>query len=325
MEKHRKIIVGSRASKLAITQTELIISYLIEANKEKNLEREKDFEVFDITNSVGDKNQSTELYNIGGAGVFTKQLEVELLNNTCDFVVHSLKDLPTSLPEKLILASIPQERAPRSDAVLINHNKFPKEVITLSHLPEGSVVGTSSLRRICALKKRFPLLKYENIRGNLDTRIKKMNEGLYDAIILAEAGLRRLGYQHLISDILDMNEFLYAPGQGALAIECRADDHDLIALLKTIEGKETRASCECERTFLRVLEAGCTMPVAVCTTIQGLELKLVGEVFDRFTDESIRMEYTGSIDNPNEIGTELALKMKEKGAMKFIDKVKNNK
>ncbi|CAG8805129.1 2260_t:CDS:2, partial [Gigaspora rosea] len=234
-------------SQLALVQTNEVQKALQRAYP--NIE----FSILGIT-TTGDQILNKPLYQIGEKSLFTKELEVALENKTVDLVVHSLKDLPTTLPKGMTVGAMLKREDP-NDALIIKGDLAAK---SLEELPKGSIIGTSSVRRSSQLKHAFPDLIFQNIRGNLDTRLAKLDnpDGQYSAIILAVAGLVRLGLNHRISQILPSNIMLHAVGQGAIAVECRDDDKDTIELLSVLEDKDTRLRCTAERSLLRDLEGG---------------------------------------------------------------------
>ncbi|KAL5019761.1 hypothetical protein ScPMuIL_002653 [Solemya velum] len=261
--------VGSRKSQLAMIQTNSIIDAL------KSLCPDKNFEVVSMT-TTGDKILDSALSKIGEKSLFTRELEVALLNKEVDFVVHSLKDLPTLLPDGLIIGCVYKRDSP-FDAVVMHPKHAGK---TLDDLPDGSVIGTSSLRRAAQLARKYPTFKFENIRGNLNTRLKKLDDAdIYDAIILAVAGLDRMGWQNRISQVLGKDVCMYAVSQGAMAVECRADDKKTLELISKIHHQETALACIAERGFLRCLEGGCSVPVSVYTQLEGDQLTIDGGIF----------------------------------------------
>ncbi|EGR30579.1 porphobilinogen deaminase, putative [Ichthyophthirius multifiliis] len=251
--------------------------------KELNLKKEN-FQLVQVSNAEGDYNLKDPLYQIGGVGLFTKQVENELINNNADIAVHSLKDLPTIIDEKLYIGAVPHLKK-RSDIVIISEKNSEK---TLQTLPEGSIIGTSSLRRVNSLKYRFPHLKFENIRGNLNTRLNKLKTGQYNAIILAYAGVERLGWTDKITQVLDEKEYFYAPGQAALGIQCRKDDILSIKMLQYINNREAQIRVEAERQFLNSLEGGCKLPIAVYSELNGEKLLLKGQVWDNNATYTIK-------------------------------------
>ncbi|VEN48950.1 unnamed protein product [Callosobruchus maculatus] len=252
------IKVGSRKSQLALIQTNHVISLL------KQKHPNKQFEIVTMS-TLGDKILDIPLPKIGEKSLFTKELETALANGTIDFVVHSLKDLPTTLPDGMVIGAVLTREDPRDALVL----KKDLTAYTLSTLPPNSIIGTSSLRRTAQLLKKYPHLKVENIRGNLNTRLRKLDElDNYKAIILAASGLIRMGWEDRITEILEEKELMYAVGQGALAVECREDNLDIIKLLDPLYDLETALSVTAERSFLKTLGGGCSAPVAVFSSIK---------------------------------------------------------
>ncbi|CAH1183146.1 unnamed protein product [Phaedon cochleariae] len=258
MSGDHKIRVGSRKSELALIQTRHVISLL------KDCFPEKEFEIVTM-NTLGDTVLDIPLPKIGEKSLFTKELETALATGCVDFVVHSLKDLPTCLPSGMAIGAVLTRENPRDALVL---QKDLKDY-TLSTLPAGSVIGTSSLRRTAQLSKKYPHLKVQNIRGNLNTRLKKLDElGQYQAIILAAAGLIRIGWKNRISKILTEDELLYAVGQGALAVECRSNNEEILNLLEPLYDLQTAIRVTAERSFLKTLGGGCSAPVAVSSDLK---------------------------------------------------------
>lgn len=263
------IRVGSRKSQLALIQTNGVVDQL------KKYFPDVEFQIIAMT-TTGDKILDTALSKIGEKSLFTRELETSLLENQVDFVVHSLKDLPTELPCGLVVGAICKRDDPRDALVLRSDHEFHG----LSSLPAGSVIGTSSLRRAAQLKRKYANLQISDVRGNLNTRLKKLEEAKqYDALVLAVAGLERMGWQEKISHILEPEECMYAVSQGAVAVECRANDNHVLSILSVLTDFPTLVKCVAERAFLRRLEGGCSVPVAVNTEIKGNELTLRGGVF----------------------------------------------
>ncbi|KAG9104139.1 porphobilinogen deaminase [Ceratobasidium sp. 370] len=262
-----QLTIGSRGSQLARVQAELVQSTLA------GLYPNKTFDIHYLT-TEGDRNQSQSLYLLGGKAMWTKDLEVALFDRQIDMIVHSLKDVPTLLPEGGEIGAITQREDPRD--CLVVKDGLPYK--TLEELPDGAVLGTSSVRRVAQLKRKFPNLEFKDVRGNMfviigDTRLKKLDnpEGPYSAIILARAGLERLGLGSRITATLGAPTLLHAVGQGALGIEIRADDVEVRELLVQIEDWRTAWSCKAERACLRVLEGGCSVPVGVTTLLEEHE------------------------------------------------------
>lgn len=221
----------------------------------------------------GDRIQNVPLPEIGGKGVFTEEVERALRSGDIDLAVHSLKDLPVADPAGLVLCAIPK-RGPTGD-VLVSRSGSK-----LNNLPQGSTIGTSSIRRKAQLLKHRPDLKFKDIRGNMNTRLKKAMDpsGPYDAIVLAEAGMRRLGWDDKITEVLDPKLMMPAPGQGALAVQCSAERKDVIELLSFMDDSDTRAATDAERAFLSGLGGGCSLPISAAAKIDGNTIHLTGRV-----------------------------------------------
>ncbi|MGJ5627765.1 hydroxymethylbilane synthase [Nostoc sp. CALU 1950] len=313
----RTIRIGSRKSQLALVQT-----YWVQEQLQKSYP-DITFEVHTMS-TQGDKILDVALAKIGDKGLFTKELELGMLNQEIDFAVHSLKDLPTNLPEGLMLAAITERENP-ADALVVHEKHKDKQIDTL---PEGAVIGTSSLRRLAQLRHHFPHFTFKDVRGNLITRLAKLDAGEYDALILAAAGLERLGMSdgcaglHLrIHQVIPKEISLHAVGQGALGIECRADDSELLSLLKAIEHPETRDRCLAERSFLRSLEGGCQVPIGVNTEISGDNLTLTGIVASVDGQKLVKDTVTGIANNAEALGTELAELLRQQGAQEILEEI----
>ncbi|XP_028274787.1 porphobilinogen deaminase-like isoform X2 [Parambassis ranga] len=274
----RVIRIGTRKSQLARIQTDSV------ADKLKELYPDIHIEIVAMS-TTGDKILDTALSKIGEKSLFTKELENALERNEVDLVVHSLKDLPTSLPPGFTIGAVLKRENPH-DAVVLHPKHIGK---TLDTLPENSVIGTSSLRRAAQLKKRFPHLEFKDIRGNLNTRLKKLDEKEdFAAIILAAAGLRRMGWDNRISMILGPEDCMYAVGQGALAVEVRARDVDILEMVSVLHDPDTVLRCMAERAFLRHLEGGCSVPVAVYTQVKDSQLYMTGAVYSLDGSDSLK-------------------------------------
>uniref|UniRef100_A0A3B4WAC6 hydroxymethylbilane synthase n=1 Tax=Seriola lalandi dorsalis TaxID=1841481 RepID=A0A3B4WAC6_SERLL len=244
--------------------------------------------------TTGDKILDTALSKIGEKSLFTKELENALERNEVDLVVHSLKDLPTTLPPGFTIGAVLKRENPH-DAVVLHPKNAGK---TLDTLPENSVIGTSSLRRAAQLKKRFPHLEFKDIRGNLNTRLKKLDEKAdFAAIILAAAGLRRMGWENRISQVQFCS---YQVLCGALAVEVRARDADILEMVSVLHDSETVLRCIAERAFLRQLEGGCSVPVAVHTEVKDTQLYLTGAVYSLDGSDSLKetMQTSIQVDEP---------------------------
>jgi hydroxymethylbilane synthase len=306
----RTIRIGTRKSQLALVQT-----YWVQEQLQKSFP-DITFEVHSMS-TQGDKILDVALAKIGDKGLFTKELELGMLNQEIDFAVHSLKDLPTNLPEGLTLAAITERENP-ADALVVHEKYKDKQIDTL---PDGAVIGTSSLRRLAQLRHHFPHFTFKDVRGNLNTRLAKLDSGEYDALILAAAGLERLGMSDRIHQILPKEISLHAVGQGALGIECRADDSELISLLKAIEHQETRDRCLAERAFLRDLEGGCQVPIGVNTEVNGDNLTLTGIVTSVDGQKLVKDTVSGKANNAEALGTELALSLRQQGAQEILAEI----
>lgn len=303
----RTIRIGSRKSQLALVQTYWVQEQLQKAFPDRT------FEVHTMS-TQGDKILDVALAKIGDKGLFTKELEVGMLQQEIDFAVHSLKDLPTNLPNGLVLGVVTERENP-ADALVVHEKHKDKQIDTL---PTGAVVGTSSLRRLAQLRHHFPHLTFKDIRGNLITRLEKLDSGEFDAIILAVAGLQRLGMSDRIHQVLPPEISLHAVGQGALGIECRADDAEVLSLLKAIEHVPTRDRALAERAFLRELEGGCQVPIGVNTTLDGDTLTLTGIVASVDGQQIVKDTVIGKASDAESIGIELAQKMRSQGAQEIL-------
>ncbi|QKQ76885.1 hydroxymethylbilane synthase [Nostoc sp. TCL240-02] len=306
----RTIRIGSRKSQLALVQT-----YWVQEQLQKSFP-DITFEVHTMS-TQGDKILDVALAKIGDKGLFTKELEVGMLNQEIDFAVHSLKDLPTNLPEGLTLAAITERENP-ADALVVHEKHKDKQIDTL---PEGAVIGTSSLRRLAQLRHHFPHFTFKDVRGNLITRLAKLDAGEYDALILAAAGLERLEMSDRVHQIIPKEISLHAVGQGALGIECRADDSELLTLLKAIEHPATRDRCLAERSFLCSLEGGCQVPIGVNTEVSGENLTLTGIVASVDGQKIVKDTVTGIANNAEALGKELAELLRQQGATEILSEI----
>jgi hydroxymethylbilane synthase len=265
-----------------------------------------------VIRTKGDRDLTTALPEIGGKGLFTSELEQALREGGVHAAVHSLKDLPTEESPGLTIGAIP-ERADVRDVLVSPAG------LKLEELPAGAVVGTSSLRRQAQILAHRPDLRIQPIRGNIDTRIRKVQEGQYDAILLAAAGIIRLGFQELITQFLPLELMLPAPGQGALAIQCRADDEETLRLLSAIEQPATRQATSAERAFLSGLGGGCSLPVGAVAETLGGAITLRGIVASPDGKQILRLTATG--DDPILVGQDLAQQAIKRGAGAFIQQV----
>jgi hydroxymethylbilane synthase len=302
----RTLRLGTRASALATTQSGLV------AEMVRALGR--DVELVEVT-TEGDVS-AAPLASLGGTGVFVSALRDALLRGDVDLAVHSLKDLPTTPAEGIALAAVPTREDPRDVVVA-------RDGLTLGELPVGSRVGTGSPRRVSQLAALGLGLELVGIRGNVDTRIRKVREGEYDAVVLARAGLSRLGRVEEATEVLDPLQMLPAPGQGALAIECRADDTELVDVLSRLDDPASRAAVTAERAVLSTLEAGCAAPLGALAEVvegeDGEELWLRAVALSPDGALTVRMSATGPVGEPAALGHRLASDMLDEGAADLIE------
>ena len=303
----RPLVIGSRGSKLALWQAEQARASLRRLNPQIDV----DIEIIKTTGDV--KNDPLSV--IGGKGVFTKELEDALLDGRIDIAVHSLKDLPTILPDRLSIAAI-CEREDARDALVL---RAGSENGSLRQLPEGAVVGTSSQRRLAQLKALRRGVVVTDLRGNVDTRIRKLDEGQYDAVILASAGLVRLGLQDRISARIAISEMLPAVGQGAIAIETRGDNEFAVQNASQLDHRETRVACLAERAFLRSLGGGCQFPIAAHAVLDGDVLTLDGLVAKPDGSEILRGSLSGPANDAEALGSALAEQLIQRGANTLLN------
>lgn len=306
----RNITIGSRKSQLALVQTHWVQAELQKLNPDRHL-------AVETMSTHGDNVLDVALAKIGDKGLFTKELEVAMLAGSIDLAVHSLKDLPTKLPDGLELAAITERENP-ADALVVNH-KFQDH--QLDNLPSGTVVGTSSLRRLAQLRHHYPHLTFRDVRGNLNTRLAKLDAGEYDALILATAGLQRLGMGDRIHEIISSDISLHAVGQGALGIECRENDPEVREILQGLVHPPTHQRCLAERAFLRELEGGCQVPIGVNSQISGDTLTLDGIIASLDGQQLVKDRVSGPTANPESIGRELAHRLKEQGGQAILAQI----
>jgi hydroxymethylbilane synthase len=296
--------IGTRGSTLALWQAHYVRDRL------RALAPQKQVELVEIE-TEGDRIRDVPLVQLGGQGAFTKAIQQALLDGRADIAVHSLKDLPTFAVEGLMLAAAP-ERGPTGDAfVSVKHRAFES-------LPADAVVATSSLRRRAQILHRRPDLKLVDMRGNVETRLRKLVEQSLDAIILAEAGLVRLRMSKSITEILDRSWMLPAVGQGALGLECRTHDKATRELLARLDHKETHAAVLAERAMLRGLGGGCAVPIGAATTIQDETLTLRGGVLSPDGSQRIEAESNGSLADPGSLGQQVADTLLARGAAALL-------
>src|ERR1700741_133722 len=304
----RPLVIGSRGSKLALWQAEQASLRLLELNPRIDVRIE-------IIKTTGDI-KSDPLSVIGGKGVFTKELEEALLDGRIDIAVHSLKDLPTVLPEGLSISAI-CEREDARDALVLRAD-FAVQHASLAGLPVGAVVGTSSQRRLAQLKAWRGEEVVNDLRGNVDTRIRKLDEGKYDAGLLATAGLVRLGLQERISARISVAEMLPAVGQGAVAIETRSDNRVAVEATRKLDHRQTRFACLAERSFLRSLGGGCQFPIAAHAVIDNGSLRLDGLVARPDGSEILRDSLSAPVVDAETLGSQLADRLLQQGAASLL-------
>ena len=296
--------IGTRGSPLALWQANHVADLL------RPLAAPRDVELV-LIETEGDRIRDRPLSQIGGDGLFTKEIQNALLEGRIDVAVHSLKDLPTHFVEGLTLGAVPP-RGPVGDA-FVSH-KYAR----CADLPLGARVGTSSLRRRSQLLHQRPDLRIESLRGNVETRLRKLDEENFDAIILAEAGLRRLGLEAHITEILDRQWMLPAVGQGALGLECRTADGPTASHLAALDHAPTRTAVLCERAFLRALGGGCLVPIGAFAEVRGARLSLTGAVLNQDGTSRAAGKREGSASDPETPGHELAAELIHKGADKLL-------
>lgn len=300
-----KIVIGTRGSMLALWQAEWVKSEL------QRLEPGLIVELLKIK-TTGDKITDVPLAQVGGKGLFVKEIEESILRGESNIAVHSMKDVPTLLPPELHIGAV-LKREDARDALVARPG-----VSSLADLPAGSTVGTSSLRRSCQLKNIRPDLRIESLRGNLDTRIRKLDEGRYDAIILATAGINRLGFTDRITEILEPGVSLPAIAQGAVGIECRRDDEEINALISRLDHPETAVTVRAERAFLARLQGGCQVPIAAYAELVGQGLKIEGLVGDETGETIIRGSREGRAEDAHAMGRALAEDLLGRGAGEIL-------
>jgi hydroxymethylbilane synthase len=295
--------LGTRKSKLALWQANFV--------KEKLEALGCKVELVPIT-TTGDKILDAPLAKIGGKGLFVKEIENALLAGEIDLAVHSLKDVPITIPEGLTLSAITEREEPYD--VLISRNGKK-----LEELPSGAVVGTSSLRRQVQIKRRRRDLKVEILRGNVDTRLRKLKEGLYDAIVLAYAGVKRMGLSGEISQVLE--DFIPAVGQGSLAIETRAEDERVINFVKVLNHEGSWLRAVCERAFLRELQGGCQVPIGAYAWIEGDRIKIKGFISDLEGEKFLEGYEEGGLQEAEEVGKRLAQRLLREGGEEILKEI----
>ena len=303
-----KFIIGSRGSRLSLAQAEHFKDELLLANPTLRAEQIE----LKVIKTSGDKFKTENLATMGGKGLFVKEIEEELINKKIDCAVHSLKDVPTFGVPSLMLAAFLKRKDER-DAFISPVAK------SFSQLKPGSTVGTSSVRRIAQLKKLRNDLNIVSMRGNIDSRIEKVKEGIYDSIVLAYAGIKRLGFHNYVSEIFDKDKMLPAAGQGIVAIQCRVDDFNTIKLLDSINDKETEIIVDAERSFLHRINGACDTPVGANAIInEDNEIFLQAELLSLDGSKVFRAHKTGLAEKAVSIGLDVAEEILDKAGHDFI-------
>lgn len=309
-ENCEKLIIGSRDSQLALIQSNWVKDRLEQEYPDLKVEILK-------IKTQGDKILDVALAKIGDKGLFVKELETKLLDNSIDLAVHSMKDLPTRLPEGLEIA-VTTEREDTRDVLCLSAAAQKKGINDIS---KAKNIGTSSLRRIAQLKNKYPHINFKDIRGNLNTRFKKLDDEneTYDGIILAAAGIKRMALEERISDFLEPQEILPAVGQGALALEVNSSRTDVKKIIRVLNSSKDELIVKGERAFLRSLEGGCQVPIGIYSQLNDLELTYDGVIASVDGSDIIRASVTGALDEAEKLGLELAQKLLDMGAKGILD------
>jgi hydroxymethylbilane synthase len=322
--KTERLTIGSRGSKLALWQAEFVKTQLQKRSPDLSIGIQK-------IKTTGDKILDVPLAQVGGKGLFVKEIEEALLRREADIAVHSMKDVPTDFPDGLHLAVVCEREDPRDALIVSKTLKAKREKSNVKRqtskpsfifsLPEHAKVGTSSLRRSCQLLSLRPDLKVEQLRGNLDTRLRKLDEGQFDAIILAAAGVKRLGWQQRVTEFIPPDISLPAIGQGAIGIECRINDEWVNNLITALNHPETFTCVKAERAFLRKLEGGCQVPIAAHARLADGKIVMHGLVGSISGDRIIKGSIEGDPGHAETLGISLAEEVLSKGAKEILDEV----
>ena len=301
----QKLRIGTRGSKLALAQTQIVIKALSVQNETF------EYEITPIK-TRGDLDNSKPLFYLDKKGIFEKEINESVVKGDVDFAIHSVKDVPANIHKDLVIASIPQRESVIDVLISKSRKRFDQ-------LPTGSIIGTSSLRRAIQIISRRNDFKVIPLRGNIDTRIEKALSGEYDAIILAEAGLKRLGKEQYISERFDPKKFLPAAGQGALALVCKKTNRKLIKFLHKIEHAPSRISINAERSFISKIEGGCRFPIAAYTNLSSKNHKInfYAKIFSSDGREHISIKKIGDYDKPEIVGSLVARYLIENGALRL--------
>ena len=304
------IRIGTRGSQLALYQAELVKGKILE-----------NFPLIEaelvIIKTSGDMVRKMSPHPFDTKRMFTREIEEALLKGEIDLAAHSAKDLAAELPEGLELGAVLEREDPRDCLVSKDHLK-------VSELPLGARIGTSSLRRKMQLLRFYPELIVEDIRGNVDTRIKKIDEGFYDAVVLAHAGIKRLGLGHYVAEIFDAERFYPAPGQGVIAVQSRSKDGEMKEILHVLNHPETFKILKCERAFLKTLEGGCQLPCGISTILDNDHIQLRGGLFAIEEHAWVEAFYETSSENPEQAGQSLAQKILETGGQGILEQIRHS-
>ncbi len=302
----RRWRIGTRGSALALWQAHFVQERLAQADPSC-------FAEVEVIKTSGDLIQDRALLEVGGKGLFVKEIQTALLEGKVDLAVHSLKDYPAENPKELVLACVP-ERQDRRDALVMQKGQ------PLSSLPVDAVVATGSLRRRHQAKLLFPRWEIAGLRGNVDTRLKKLDAGQFNGILLASAGLRRLGYDARIGRYFEPNEMVPAVGQGAIAVECRANDKEMRALLGRIESPKARREVEAERRFLRELGGNCTTPLGITAIIDGDKVELHAFLASIRGERHLKDHASGAAEKAESLALELLKRFWGNGASELLER-----
>jgi len=309
----QKVIVGSRGSQLALWQAEWVRNALAKLHPKVQVEIE-------IIKTTGDKNLDSPLSQIGDKGLFTKELELSLLERRIDLAVHSLKDLPTTLPEGLTIGAI-AKREDVHDVFIANPKKHGKHI---EDVPQGGIIATGSLRRKCQLKNWRPDIEIVDLRGNLNTRLTKLDASAWDGIILARAGILRLGWEARVTEVLPIEKMLPAVGQGALGLEIREGDSDIARLLSPLASRATTVGTLGERAFLRFLEGGCQVPIGAYGRIEKNEFIMDGMIGSLDGKNILRGKIHGAPLEAESLGHQLAGTLYKSGGREILDAIRDS-
>ncbi len=308
MSDQPKLVIGTRGSPLALAQAYETRERLQAAHEDLREEGAIEIKVIKTT---GDMILDRPLAEIGGKGLFTKEIDDQQLDGTVDIAVHSMKDVPTWLPDGICLPCI----LPRED---VRDVFISNKAKTLADLPEGAIVGTASLRRQAQIKAKYPHLKVETFRGNVQSRLRKLEEGVVDATLLANAGLRRLDNKEAITSVIDEDVMLPAVAQGAIGITCRTNDDTMLNYLAPLNCETSKIRIEAERALLRVLDGSCRTPIAALATIEGNEITLRGLLAKPDGSEVLTNEMKGPISDPDTLGTDAGQELKDRAGPDFL-------